>query len=222
MLDDCLGQYYFKMKETQGNELLSLVKYVACYKNKKLIMNSRVTIFQQAKERIVEFYQDILKEFRYKEIVKHNNYTPRIMEFVTREYNFKKVSSDNYYKYVCQCLDNPTEIWQDEFSEKLQQEDRILLTTLYLLTDTSIDENILKRAFNYRLCNNTIVDTSKNIWEDVLNRLEGAFLQIIVRSDVERYIESYLEPSELEYDHHERDYDYGIAGEMDVLDCIFK
>lgn len=124
LLDDCLGQHYLKMKETQGNELLSLVKYVACYKNKKLIMNSRVTIFQQAKEHIVEFrqfaedekfkirildmgklslsdkgrifhnhiyfkglpatyYQDILKEFRYKEIVKHNNYTPRIMEFVT-------------------------------------------------------------------------------------------------------------------------------------------
>lgn len=131
LLDDCLGQHYFRMKETQGNELLSLVKYVACHKNKKLIMNSRVTIFQQAKESVIEFrhfiedeqlkitildmgklslldkgrifhnhiyfkglpvayYQDILKEFRYREIVKHNNYTPRIMEFVTREYNLKK------------------------------------------------------------------------------------------------------------------------------------
>ena len=37
----------------------------------------------------VACYQDILKEFRYREIVKHNNYTLRIMEFVTREYNFK-------------------------------------------------------------------------------------------------------------------------------------
>ncbi len=55
LLDDCLGQHYFRMKETQGNELLSLVKYVACHKNKKLIMNSRVTIFQQAKEHVIEF-----------------------------------------------------------------------------------------------------------------------------------------------------------------------
>jgi hypothetical protein len=128
------------------------------------------------------YYQDILKEYHYREIIKHNNYTPRIMEFVTREYNFKKISSDSYYKYVLRCLDNPTEIWQDEFSEKLQQEDRILLTTLYSLTDTSIDENILKRAFNYRLCNNTIVDTSRNIWEDVLKRLEVAFIQIIEKN----------------------------------------
>ena len=129
-----------------------------------------------------DYYQDILKDFHYREIVKHNNYTPRIMEFVTREYNFKKVSSGHYYEYVLRCLDNPTEIWQDEFSEKLQQEDRVFLTTLYSLTDTSIDENVVKRAFNYRLSNNTIADTSRNIWEDVLKRLEGAFIQIIEKN----------------------------------------
>lgn len=61
----------------------------------------------------------------------------------------------------------------------MQQEDRVFLTTLYSLTDTSIDENVVKRAFNYRLSNNTIADTSRNIWEDVLKRLEGAFIQII-------------------------------------------
>lgn len=248
LLDDCLGQHYFRMKETQGNELLSLVKYVACHKNKKLIMNSRVTIFQQAKENVLEFkqfaedekikikildmgklslsdkgrifhnhiyfkglpvdyYQDILKEYHYREIVKHNNYTPRIMEFVTREYNFKKVPSDKYYEYVLRCLDNPTEIWQDEFSEKLQQEDRIFLTTLYSLTDTSIDENRLKRAFNYRL-RNTIVDTSRNIWEEVLKRLEGAFIQIIdknrkkeigvINPSVNDFLREYLQKNDIE------------------------
>ena len=249
LLDDCLGQHYFRMKETQGNELLSLVKYVACHKNKKLIMNSRVTIFQQAKERVIEFrqfaedekfkikildmgklslsdkgrifhnhiyfkglpadyYQDILKDFHYREIVKHNNYTPRIMEFVTREYNFKKVSSGHYYEYVLRCLDNPTEIWQDEFSEKLQQEDRVFLTTLYSLTDTSIDENVVKRAFNYRLSNNTIADTSRNIWEDVLKRLEGAFIQIIekngkkeigaINPSVNDFLREYLQKNDIE------------------------
>lgn len=44
----------------------------------------------------------------------------------------------------------------------------------------------------------------------------------IERSDVEGILKSYLEPIEPDYDHHERDYDYGIVGEMDVLDCIFK
>ena len=78
------------------------------------------------------YYQDILRDFRYREVVKHNNYTPRIMEFVTREYNLKNVPSDYYYEYVLQCLDNPTEIWQDEFSEKLQQEDRVFLKRKFI------------------------------------------------------------------------------------------
>lgn len=249
LLDDCLGQHYFRMKETQGNELLSLVKYVSCHKNKKLIMNSRVTIFQQAKEGVIEFrqfaedekfrikildmgklslsdkgrifhnhiyfkglptayYQDILKNNHYREIVQHTNYTPRIMEFVTREYNFKRVSGDNYYEYVLRCLDNPTEIWQDEFSEKLQQEDRIFLTTLYSLTDTTVDENRLKRAFNYRLRNNSAVDTSRNIWEDVFKRLEGAFIQMIdknrkkeigvINPSVNDFLREYLQKNDIE------------------------
>ena len=79
------------------------------------------------------YYQDILKKYHYREIIKHNNYTPRIMEFVTREYNFKKISSDSYYEYVLRCLDNPTEIWQDEFSEKLQQEDRVFFNDLIFI-----------------------------------------------------------------------------------------
>ena len=249
LLDDCLGQHYFKMKETQGKELLSLVKYVACHKNKKLIMNSRVTIFQQAKEHVIEFkqyaederfkikildmgklslldkgrifhnhiyfkglpaayYQDILRDFRYREVVKHNNYTPRIMEFVTWEYNFKNIPSDHYYEYVLQCLDNSTEIWQDEFSEKLQQEDRVFLTTLYSLTDTSIDENIIKRALNYRLSQNALVDTSRNVWEEVLKRLEGAFIQIIeknrkkeigvINPSVNDFLREYLQKNDIE------------------------
>ncbi|RCX23333.1 restriction endonuclease [Fontibacillus phaseoli] len=55
LLDDCLGQHYFNMKQTQENELLSLIKYVKLSNNKKLILNSRITIFNEAKERSIDF-----------------------------------------------------------------------------------------------------------------------------------------------------------------------
>lgn len=249
LLDDCLGQHYFKMKETQENELLGLVKYIAMNKNKKLIMNSRVTIFQQAKERSIEFrqfaedekfkikildmgkisisekgrifynhiyfkglpipyYQDIRRDLNYRKIVMHNNYTPRIMEFVTRKINYRNVGSDHYSEYVMKCLDNPTEIWYDEFSQKLQQEDRVFMTTLYSLTDTSINEEALKRAFNYRLSNTITIDTSRNIWEDVLRRLEGAFILIlekhegkeigVINPSVNDFLKEYLQENSIE------------------------
>ena len=54
--------------------------------------------------------------------------------------------------------------------------------------------------------------------QDILNKIKISKSDINVeRSDVERFIESYSEPSEPEYDHHDRDYNYGIIGEMDVL-----
>lgn len=64
LLDDCLGQHYFNMKVTQESELLSLIKYIKTSRNKKLILNSRVTIFSEAKGRSFDFN----KFFKEKEI----------------------------------------------------------------------------------------------------------------------------------------------------------
>lgn len=55
LLDDCLGQHYFNIKNTQESELLSLINFVKLYKNKKIILNSRITIFNEAKDRSYEF-----------------------------------------------------------------------------------------------------------------------------------------------------------------------
>ena len=50
LVDDCFGQAYFKMKESQNEELLSLINYVNLTTNKLLILNSRITILKEAKE----------------------------------------------------------------------------------------------------------------------------------------------------------------------------
>ncbi len=55
LLDDCLGQYYFKINDSQENQLISLVKYIKLNNNKMIILNSRVTIFNEAQEHSEEF-----------------------------------------------------------------------------------------------------------------------------------------------------------------------
>ena len=49
LLDDCLGQCYFRLRDTQENELSALIK---C-----LLLNSRITIFNEAREHSPEFSQ---------------------------------------------------------------------------------------------------------------------------------------------------------------------
>lgn len=123
LVDDCFGQAYFDLKENQNTDLLSLIKYIYVSKNKLLILNSRITIFQEAKERKRELvkaiegekfgvyilnmselsdydkarvlynhlyaseidnerFAEIKKERRYRKIISHRNYNPRIIEYV--------------------------------------------------------------------------------------------------------------------------------------------
>lgn len=249
LLDDCLGQYYFRMKDTQENELMSLIKYVLMHKNKKLIMNSRVTIFQHAKESYIElhsfidtekvrlqyidmdsmtiedkgrifknhlyfrniptdYYAQILKNNNYRWIVKHRNYTPRIIEYVTRQNVSSKIAADEYCDFIRRCLDNPTEIWRDEFNNRLKAEDRIFLTSLFSLTDIGVEDKVLRRVFNARISKRADIDTTRNVWEAVLKRMEGTFVKIIenkgvrqigvINPSVNDFLKNYLDENEPE------------------------
>jgi hypothetical protein len=228
---------------------MSLIKYVLMHKNKKLIMNSRVTIFQHAKDSYIELnsfidtekvrlqyidmdsmtiedkgrifknhlyfrnipsdhYAQILKNNNYRWIVKHRNYTPHIIEYVTRQNVSSKIAADEYCNFIRRCLDNPTEIWRDEFNNRLKAEDRIFLTSLFSLTDVGVEDKVLRRVFNARITKRTDIDTTRNVWEAVLKRMEGTFVKIIenkgvrqigaINPSVNDFLKNYLDENEPE------------------------
>ncbi|WP_196600384.1 ATP-binding protein [Pectinatus frisingensis] len=219
LLDDCLGQYYFKLNDRQENEILSLLKYVKYNSNKLLILNSRITIFNEAKERSIEFqryitknemniytlnmdkipplekakilynhltYNNISAEYlssikankNYLKIVNHPNYTPRIIEYVTLNAN-STITNNNYFEYVYKKLQNPIDIWKDEFTNKLDTIDRIFINTLYSLTDTNISSSILEECFEKRLSTLPNIDCTINNYEKTLKRLNQSIVKII-------------------------------------------
>lgn len=220
LLDDCLGQHYFHMKSTQENELLSLIKYVKLSNNKKLILNSRITIFNEAKERSGEFniffkenkirhsiinmdsitslekakifynhliykrvpsqYINSIKENKnYLKIVQHKNYTPRVIEHVTFSFNYLKIIPSKYFDYIHDSLDNPNDIWKNEFERRLQEVDRAFLSTLYSLTDTNVEYSVLKNCFDRRLTRISNIDFTLNNFELVLSRLNESLINVI-------------------------------------------
>ncbi len=221
LLDDCLGQHYFKMSDSQEIELLALIKYIKANPNKLLILNSRITIFNEAKERSTDFrfyvnknkleihtlnmdqislfekakilynhltFNDIPKEYlasikankNYMEIVKHSNYTPRIIEHVTVANHYSNLKKPkDYFSYIHNTLTNPVNIWKDEFDRRLTAKDRIFLKTLYSLTDTNVDSNILQECFEKRLTIMPNIDCTINNYENVLARLNQSIVKII-------------------------------------------
>ncbi len=220
LLDDCFGQAYYKMKETQENELLALIKYVNLSQNKLLIMNSRIAIYQEAKEKTPaldkslsskeykafvlnmesinledkarifynhlyfekiprEYFEKIKENRTYCDIVRHKNYNPRIIEYVTGKTQLEKVKPDEYVKFINSCLDNPEQMWRNEYEYRLADVDRIFITTVHSLTDYDVDYNLLKQCFEHRLSLTNGIDCSINHFEKALNRLYGSMVKLI-------------------------------------------
>lgn len=220
LVDDCFGQAYFKMHDAQNEDLLSLIKYVNLSHSKLLILNSRITIFQEAmalkpdlvksmedneyktividvnalsdieKAKIfynhlffnnmpIEFLNEIKKDRRYLRIIKHPNYNPRLISFICNPNRYKNILPSNYFEFIVQNLTNPREIWNDEYEEKLSKTDRILLTTLYSLTDGTVAIDLLKKCFEKRIENETDIDKTKNQFQSSLRRLTESFVSIV-------------------------------------------
>ncbi len=233
LLDDFLGQHYLKLSEKQPNELKALISFIEKNPNKKIIMNSRITIINEAysssldfanlfdkyekdnylidldkmsflekaqilynhlyfNEIPIEYLLDVKKNKNYLSIVKHKNYNPRIIEFVTKEKNYSKVLKNEYVEYIISKLDNPDSVWEDEFRNRLSEDDRILMNTLYSLTNDKIKIEILEKAFNKRILSNT-KDTTLNIFNEVINRLNNSLIKIIIDRR-KRYV-SVINPS---------------------------
>lgn len=89
--------------------------------------------------------QDVVRLKKYNEIIRHRNFNPRLIEFVTRNVNFED-SNKSYLDFVKDSLDNPKEIWHQCFTAQLNQFQR-LLVKLVVANRNTIVEKYLKSAY---------------------------------------------------------------------------
>lgn len=216
LLDDFLGQHYLELNIKTLKDVYLTIKYIKeNYKNTKIILNSRITILNEAEEeenkfkdfmtkeknkkilvdtteisyldkaKILynhlyfsemrnEFLEDIKRNKNYLKIITHKNYNPRIVEYMTISNRFNEPKK--YAKEFLKNLENPIEIWKKQF-EKMNEEDRIFLFTLYSLTNYNIEENVLKDVVNKRLATRN-KDTTLNFFEKSLKKLIESLITI--------------------------------------------
>lgn len=221
LLDDCFGQAYFEMQAKQSTALVQLIKYVKKHHpTKVLILNSRVTIFQEAMERQQElvrcidrkdfrvhvldmnnlsqeerakilynhlafsgipdgYFESIRLDRKYRYIISHRNYNPRIIEFVCNPNHYSKIPPSQFFEYIMKQLDNPQEIWANEYDDHLLPTDRILLQTIYSLTKTNVNADLVRRCFERRISFIPTIDKTLKQYERSLRRLNKGFIRIL-------------------------------------------
>lgn len=80
----------------------------------------------------VEYVDEIYAERRYRAVISHRNFNPRLIRFITDANSISDYAADQYWGYAKELLENPAQVWQHPFEAQLDDFGRsiVLLVTL--------------------------------------------------------------------------------------------
>ncbi|MFR9597412.1 MAG: restriction endonuclease [Rikenellaceae bacterium] len=89
---------------------------------------------------------------RYWKIIKHKNYNPRLIEFFCKKQNGNdQFTPETYYEFVINTLDHPALIWERAINTQLNEEEVLLLHTLFSFGQSSVSQTQLESAYDRRI-----------------------------------------------------------------------
>jgi len=86
----------------------------------------------------------------YLKIVRHKNFNPRLIEFITSLELIEDKQDEEYLQLIEYYFENPGEIWSSAYENQLNDESRWLLQTLFTLQG-NCEESLLQKCFEARL-----------------------------------------------------------------------
>lgn len=126
-----------------------------------------------------EYFENIRTNQRYRIIVSHRNYNPRIIEFVCSPRRYLTIEPHNFFDFIMKHLNSPTEMWADEYDNRLEQVDRILLQTIYSLTTTTVSYTLVQECFNRRIVHISGIDKTLDQFSQAFQRLNKGFVRFL-------------------------------------------
>lgn len=96
-----------------------------------------------------EFIDEIYIDKRYKQIINHKNFNPRLIEFITdiKKIQLGKIEAKNYWEYIVEKLNNPQDVWQKAFDKDSDEFNRIVVI-LTVFNGNKIEEDKLRDSYN--------------------------------------------------------------------------
>lgn len=93
------------------------------------------------------FIDELYKDKRYRLVIKHRNFNPRLISFITDQHKIAGVSvtPDSYWDYVHATLENPRDIWRGVFDNQLDRMGR-LIVSLVVFHGEALSERSLRAA----------------------------------------------------------------------------
>ncbi len=84
---------------------------------------------------------EVFAHKNYMQIIKHRNYNPRLIEFITDVRNIPQANS-SYLQFAMQHLENPEEVWRHAYEQQLTTEERLLIHAIFSMSGFGVIEDI--------------------------------------------------------------------------------
>ncbi|PWN70046.1 hypothetical protein C1631_008585 [Chryseobacterium phosphatilyticum] len=144
------SSHIFQNLKIRDNEFLLTIENLTNIDKAKILYNH---IYHSNLPK--QFIDIIYKDKRYKEIIKHRNFNPRIIEFITDSSVIGDLKQENYWPYIIKSLNEPEVIWADYFQN--QTDDCVrALTYLTVFNNGKIAEDNLRNSYTTFLKIHTI------------------------------------------------------------------
>lgn len=132
-------------------------------------------------------------------IVRHDNFTPRSVEFITTRDRMQDFDSETYRNFIRGNFNFPDEIWRHAYEQQISNFDRIFLNTMLSFGD-SVDIQILEKSFNSRLRLEQQLGTtipSTNVFVQSFRHLNEGFIVQEFQDDVNLF--KFINPSLVDF-----------------------
>lgn len=144
----------FEIENIRRNEYELNIKSLSTFDKAKILYNH--IWFSDLDE---AYIGEIYKEKKYKVIIKHRNFNPRLISFITDSQKVFDIPPATYWTYIENTLNNPADIWGHVYDNQLDENARAIVS-LVVFNGKIIKESNLKTAFLY-LINEGNVDSPK-------------------------------------------------------------
>ncbi|MEV7997147.1 restriction endonuclease [Streptomyces sp. NPDC086077] len=119
----------------------------------------------------------ILENQRYRKLIEHRNYNPRLIELIAASYDEQGTASLKFSDYAESALDDPSHLWETIYEDQLSDVERNLLAVLSTF-QTQVELTDLEEALlAYESAGGALHSTRRQIMA-ALKRLQGTFVTI--------------------------------------------
>ena len=132
----------FKTKKLKSDEFIITVNDLKEMDKAKILYNH--IWYSNLNE---EYVDELYKEKRYRKVINHKNFNPRLIEFITDIDRIDSSVPSDYWNDIKNNLNNPNEIWANTFDTESDDFIRNIVS-LVVFNQNSIENEELKKSYD--------------------------------------------------------------------------